>query len=142
MTVTKLMTTRVVTVDIDSDLAAIKEIYDNVAFHHLLVVENHLLCGVISDRDVLKVLSPNVGSDFATERDLACLKKKAHQIMSRHLITLPLHADIQEAIHIFNHNGVSCIPIIDATRHPVGILTWRDIMRALEKKKKKPVDAT
>jgi len=54
-----VMTTRLVTVELDDPLEVVKRIFDSVKFHHLLVVDTgKKLCGVISDRDLLRALSP------------------------------------------------------------------------------------
>ena len=135
MSVAKLMSERVVTVEPDTSLKTIKELFEQVSFHHLLVEESGMLCGVISDRDLLKSLNPKVDSIAATEKDLACLNKKAHQIMSRQVIYVHVTDDIQKAIQLFNHNDISCIPVVDDDKKPVGILSWRDIIAALEKRK-------
>jgi len=130
MIVETIMSKTVVTVEMDDSLKIIKNIFDNTFFHHLLVVESSTLFGVISDRDLLKALSPNIGTMLETPRDTATLNKRAHQIMTRKPITLLPDADIYQAIEIFNKQIISCIPVVDNTDKPVGILSWRDILRA------------
>lgn len=126
------MTTRVVTVEMDDRLDVVKKIFDNLKFHHLLVVgDGGKLKGVVSDRDLLKALSPYVGSATENARDLATLEKRVHQIMSRNLLTLHPHAPVGEAVKLFLEQRISCIPIIDAAVKPVGILSWRDVLRTL-----------
>ena len=49
--VADIMTTRVVTIEMDDRLTLAKEIFDNVSFHHLLVVDNEQLSGILSHRD-------------------------------------------------------------------------------------------
>ena len=110
----------------------INEIFDDANFHHLLVVESNRLVSVISDRELLKSLSPSVGTISETTRDAADLNKKAHQIMSRNLITLNPSAGIYDAINIFNNQRVSCIPIINEENNTVGIISWRDILKVLK----------
>ena len=83
MSVKNIMSAIIVTVEMDDSLGMIKEIFDNAIFHHLLVVESNRLVGVISDRDLLKSLSPSVGTISETTRDAADNNKKAHQIISR-----------------------------------------------------------
>jgi acetoin utilization protein AcuB len=131
MSVRRIMSTSVVTVAMDDPLARIKDIFDRHGFHHVLVVEQGRLVGVVSDRDLLKALSPHLGKASETARDLASLGKRAHQIMSRNLVTLTADADIHDAIQTFNRGRVSCIPIVDADNRPVGIVSWRDILRAI-----------
>lgn len=116
----------------DDTLAQVKEIFEHTAFHHLLVVESKKLVGVLSDRDLLKALSPNVGTIRETQKDLATLNKRVHQIMTRRPITLLAKSTVYDAIHIFNYNKISCIPIVDAENHPVGIVSWRDILKSIE----------
>jgi len=121
----------------DDPLSTVKEIFDNTKFHHLLVVEGSKLYGIISDRDLLKSLSPNVDAIAATDKDLASLNKKAHQIMMRKLITIDESSSIKDAIELFNNNKISCIPVINTNNEPVGMLSWRDIMKELGRRIKK-----
>ncbi|MFL0796783.1 MAG: CBS domain-containing protein [Cellvibrionaceae bacterium] len=138
MKIKNLMSNKLITVKLDDDLAKIKEIFDNSNFHHLLVIENTKLFGVISDRDLLKSISPNVDTIAATEKDLFSLNKRAHQIMTRNPITINEDAAITEAVQLFNSNNISCIPVIDKNQKPVGIISWRDIIRLLFENIKKP----
>jgi acetoin utilization protein AcuB len=134
MKVKEIMSETIVTVELDDSLKALKEIFDKVKFHHLLVVESDILYGVISDRDLLKALSPNIGTISETESDLATLHKRAHQIMTRRPVTLPPNAGIDEAIEIFNKHRISCIPIVDQKRKLIGIISWRDILKAVRER--------
>lgn len=134
MNVEKIMSKSIVTVEMDDSLATVKRIFDHVRFHHLLVTESGKLMGVISDRDLLKALSPNIETKHARTYDMATLNKRVHLIMTRKLVTLTPDADFYEAVDIFNHHNISCIPIVDKECKPVGILTWRDIMKAINRK--------
>jgi acetoin utilization protein AcuB len=132
MEVGSIMTTRVVSVEMDDRLDVVKKIFDTLKFHHLLVVDDHrILKGVVSDRDLLKALSPYVGSAAENARDIATLNRRVHQIMSRNLITLQPQASIPEAVKLFLEHRISCIPIIDEALRPVGILSWRDVLKTL-----------
>lgn len=131
MKVGEIMTKRVVTVTLDDRLSTVKEIFDHAKFHHLLVVEDGALCGVVSDRDLLKALSPNLGTAVESWKDAATLNKQVHQIVSRKLVTLGEEADVKEAARLFLSHNISCIPIVDAAMRPAGILSWRDILRTM-----------
>ncbi|WP_020207778.1 CBS domain-containing protein [Gilvimarinus chinensis] len=132
-----LMSDKVVTVELDDTLATVKDIFDHVNFHHLLVVENKNLMGVISDRDLLKAISPNVDSVAATTKDLATLNKKVHQIMARHPKAVSVEASVAAVVELFNAHPISCIPVVNENNEPVGIISWRDVMRALGERMKK-----
>ena len=132
MVMRDIMTTRVVTVEMDDKLEVVKEIFDTMNFHHLLVVDgDRKLSGVVSDRDLFRALSPYVGSATETARDLATLNKRVHQIMTRHPITLHPEAPVAEAVHLLLAHRISCIPIVDDAFKPVGIVSWRDLLKAL-----------
>jgi len=131
MKIKDIMSKSVVSVDLDDTLRKIKTIFDHTQFHHLLVVNRDKLLGIISDRDLLKSLNPNIDTINETHKDTIILNKKAHQIMSRETITLLPEDSIPKAIEIFNQHKISCIPIIDKNNKPIGILSWRDILKVL-----------
>ena len=140
MNVRSIMTARVVTVDMDDRLAIVKDIFDSTKFHHVLVLNGDgILAGVVSDRDLLKALSPYLGSAAETSRDLATLNKRVHQIMSRQPITLPPEAEIADAVKLLLAHRISCIPIVDAQFRPVGIVSWRDLLRSFDNAANRPI---
>ena len=51
--------------------------------------------------------------------------------MSRNLLTLHPRASIPDAVKLFLEHRVSCIPIVDEALKPVGILSWRDVLKTL-----------
>lgn len=131
VSIDSIMSRRVVTVGFDDTLATAKSIFDEAKFHHLLVVEHGELHGVVSDRDLLRAISPFIGSTVESARDVNTLNKRVHQIMSRKPITLRPEAEIADAVELLLAHKISCIPIVDEQFRPVGIVSWRDILRAL-----------
>lgn len=140
MAISEIMTPRVVSVHMDDTLAVIRALFASTTFHHLLVVEHDKLVGVISDRDLLKALSPFVGTHAERQRDLATLEKRAHQIMTRDVVVVSQKDSVLKAIKLFNRHQISCLPVVDGNRHPVGIVTWRDILRYAESQVEKKRD--
>lgn len=126
------MSKPVVTVTLDDTLHVVKHIFENAKFHHLLVVDEGKLYGVISDRDLLKSISPFIGTVQEKAHDKFTLNKKVHQIMSRKSISLGPSADVYEAISLFNQHNISCIPIVNDEGAPIGIVSWRDILQTIE----------
>lgn len=134
MAIEQIMSTDLVTVEPDDTLRLVNEIFEHVPFHHLLVVENGKLFGVLSDRDLLKSLSPSLGTAQETYKDLAILNKKVHQFMTRKPVTLNPGASVYAAVQVFNQYKISCIPVVNESFKPLGILTWRDILKAIEQR--------
>lgn len=134
MNIDDVMTKNIVTVEMDDPLSEVHTIFESTNFHHLLVVENNKLVGIVSDRDLLKSLSPNVGTLAETKKDALTLNKRVHQIMSRMPLTAEVNESIYKVIDIFNNNKISCVPIIDSSHKPVGIISWRDILKLIKQK--------
>jgi acetoin utilization protein AcuB len=126
------MSTRVVSVHMDDSLQSLRELFAATGFHHLVVVNDNVLKGIISDRDLMKAVSPFVDTISERMLDRATLDKKAHQIMTREVISLTSNDSIYTAITLFNQNKISCIPIINEKKHPVGIVSWRDVMKYMQ----------
>lgn len=127
----RIMTIRVVTIEMDDSLEVVRDIFKKVRFHHLLVVDNEKLVGIISDRDLLKAVSPFVGTISETTRDRATLNKRAHQIMSHHPVTVRSSCSLQEAAQLMLGRGFSCLPVTTADGEVLGMVTWKDVLRAI-----------
>ena len=134
MRIEEIMTKNAVTVKMDDSLSHVKHVFETHHFHHLLVVEQHKLVGILSDRDLLKAISPKIGTAAESLRDTASLHKRVHQIMNRDLVTLTSNSSLLTVIQTFNSHNISCIPIIDEQQRPLGIVSWRDVFRLLENK--------
>jgi acetoin utilization protein AcuB len=130
MKLKEIMRTRVATIELDDTLEVIRELFEKGHFHHLLVItEKKEVVGVISDRDLLKELSPFLNTISEQERDLATLRKKAHQIMSRRLISASPETTLHQAARLMIDNAISCLPVLEKSKTLVGIVTWKDILK-------------
>ena len=127
------MSTRLVTVEADDSLRTVRHILERTRFHHMLVIDNRQLVGVITDRELFHFISPYLGTMIETDRDKAALQKRAHQIMQRNPPTLPPDADLSAALAIFSKNtDMTCIVVMGNEEEPIGIITWRDLLRLLD----------
>ncbi|MNJ16858.1 inosine 5'-monophosphate dehydrogenase [compost metagenome] len=130
MLIKEIMTTRVATVSMDDRLGVIKEIFEQAHFRHLLVLEEEVLVGVISDRDLLRAISPYLDTDAEMNRDTETLNRRAHQIMSRQPITISPESSLQAASAIMLEQHVSCLPVLE-NGALVGIVSWKDLLRVM-----------
>ena len=130
MLIKEIMTTRVATVSMDDRLGVIKAIFEQAHFRHLLVVEEEVLVGVISDRDLLRAISPYLDTDAEMNRDTETLNRRAHQIMSRQPITISPESSLQAASAIMLEQHVSCLPVLE-NGALVGIVSWKDLLRVM-----------
>ncbi|WP_426360429.1 CBS domain-containing protein [Pseudocolwellia sp. HL-MZ19] len=129
MSVKAIMSRDLIILDLDDNLEKAKQIFDETNIHHILVTDNHKLVGIITDRDVFKHLSPSVGTQRETAKDLLLLHKRVHLIMARNLVTAKASISLNEAVLLFHDNHISCLPVVNSTGEPIGIISWRDIIK-------------
>lgn len=124
-----IMTTRIVTIDMDDRLTIAKEIFDNAPFHHLLVTEENELKGMLSERDLLRAISPNVDAN-PTTKELETLQKRVHQVMTRDPLTVAPHISVIQASQLILEQQIGSLPVLD-NGELVGIVTWKDLLAAM-----------
>lgn len=128
MLVSSLMTADPVTVSMDATVSQVRDLFNDRRFHHLIVVEHDAIVGVISDRDLLGALSPFIGRRDERAADERLLHRHAHQIMTRDPICVAPGSHVESAAALLLAHRISCLPVIDEQRRPVGIITWRDLI--------------
>lgn len=131
MKMADVMTRHPVTIGLDETLRSARARLEHIKAHHLLVVEGEVLVGVLSDRDLLRALSPALGTLSESARDTATLDKKVHQVMSHHPVALQVDSPVIEAIDLLLTRNLSCIPVVDERLRPLGIVSWRDLLKAM-----------
>jgi acetoin utilization protein AcuB len=128
MNVGTIMTRHVVTIGMDDSVRKVRDIFASMKFHHLVVVEHGKVVGVVSARDLLKNLSPFLGTLGERTQDLTVLRRKVHQIMTRRLVSVTEETTLREAGSLMLEHRVSCLPVLDASGACVGILTQHDLL--------------
>ena len=130
MTVEQIMTQEVFKVSMDDTIGTIRGILKSAGFHHLLVVDGRqYLVGILSDRDILRVISPFLGTLSENTRDTSVLNRKVHQIMTRNPVKVQKNTNIKQAANILLSKNISCLPVVSSYGEIKGIITWKDILR-------------
>ncbi|WP_440876540.1 CBS domain-containing protein [Thalassotalea sp. PLHSN55] len=142
MSVNKLMSKELLTLDLDEELEQAKQIFDTNSIHHILITEENKLVGLVTDRDVYQHLSPAIGTRKETHSDTLLLQKKLNLIMEKDLITAHDDISLNEAVVLFYDHNLSCLPIVNQHSHPVGIITWRDIIKVVALQYRKKLQAS
>lgn len=129
MSIKKMMTTRLITVSPTDTVGRLSEIFAKLPIHHVLVVEADKLIGVVSDRDVLKNISPFVNTKAEEAKDTFTLSRQAKQIMSKKPVTIRVDRPVREAGKLMLEKKVSLLPVVDENEQLIGVLSWKDVMR-------------
>jgi len=131
MNINQIMTRVTITIGMDDDVRRVRDLFEEYGFHHLLVVEKRRLVGVISDRDLLRSVSPFIGKLSERSQDMATLNRRVHQIMTRKPVTISSEMKVEDAAEVMLGHRVSCLPVVTEDGHAVGIVTWRDLLGGL-----------
>ena len=133
MMVKDVMTRDLVVGEMDYTLSALENILHSKRIGHIFIIDNGVLRGVVSDGDIKRRKSFLAGTDLSTTREEFTLDLKAHQIMSRKLISLNEHATVTEAIDALLKHDIHCLPVINDRGRLVGIITGSDLLRLMKK---------
>lgn len=135
MTVASIMSRDVVAVHPNETLMVARAHLQKMGIRHLLVVEDGRLVGVISDRDVLRAISPFLDSSTEKLRDINTLGRRARDIMTQHVVTVDPDATIEEAAQQMLTHEISSLPVVSDGGKVEGIITSKDVMKHFAEKK-------
>lgn len=124
-----IMTRNVETLDPadDVDLADMLMRLDRV--HHLPVIEDGQLVGLVSQRDIARIqVSPTSGLTVEAQRR-AHLQVKVRDMMVADVMTAPSTTSILEAAKLMKERYFGCLPVVD-DGELVGIVTGTDMLGA------------
>jgi acetoin utilization protein AcuB len=131
LSIAQVMKENPICVSMDTRLEEVRNLLEKHDFHHLPVLEGEELVGIISDRDILRFISPFIDTAAEMTRDVEFLNKAAHQVMTRQPISVSLDDSLNKVIDWMTSASISCMPVLDEGRL-VGIITWRDLVALLK----------
>ena len=122
--VTTIMTSDLITVNPEDNLAKVYKTFRANRIHHLPVVEGKKLVGILTTYDLFKL-----------EKSLEEYGKTiVKDVMTTKLATLESTAKVGSAVLLFVENLFHAVPIIDTDGKLVGIVTTLDVMKYTLKK--------
>jgi len=125
------MTKEVITITPSNTLLEVKHIFDRNTIHHIPVIKDHELVGIVSKSDFLFFLRGFEKSLYEKIKDMERLKTyTVQEVMVTGLAKLEASDPIRNAIEVFKLNLLHAIPIVEGNTL-VGILTTHDIIKAL-----------
>ncbi len=129
--ISSIMTNNLITITPEEPMARVKEIIDTHHVHHVPVVLDDAIIGMVSEDDLLYFLRDlDKESNEHYINDLRLKNYKVEEIMTKNLTTLRPEDPIKNALVIFKDNHFNALPVVEGELL-VGIITTYDIIVAL-----------
>ncbi len=134
MNVSDLMTTAVFTLQLDKRVFVAQQIMDWAHIRHIPVVDRRgRVAGLVSHRDILRASVSSVASKVAKLEHRQHLGGIAvHEIMQTHVRTVAPDTTVQEAAKLMLKEKIGCLPVVNAERELLGVITEHDLLRLVE----------
>jgi len=127
--VDRIMSTELVTLEMDEDLGMADTIMNLARIRHLPVVREERLVGLVTHRDILRAqvslfaeLTPKQSAEINREI-LAC------DIMTREVETVGPGTSVLEVARLMYRRKLGCVPVVEDDGRLVGIVTEADFVR-------------
>lgn len=131
--VSRVMTDQVISVNPETPMNRVDEIFQSERIHHLPVVnDGSEVTGIISRREYYMLqdhftLFDTDTAKLSNQRILSSLLVK--EVMQKHPVTILDSANLKEAYGVFRENLIHALPVVDKSNKLKGILTTMDLLR-------------
>ena len=125
-----IMSTEVKTIGPRASVAEARTLMEGAGVHHLIVVEDGLVVGVLSARDL-----GGRASSGRSEVDAA----RVEAIMSPHVVSMAPDATIRQAANRLRGRGIGCLAVMDGGKL-LGIVTTSDLLELIGRGVERPIE--
>lgn len=133
--ISDIMSKSLQTIDKDKNLGDAARQMKEKSIRHLLVVEraSGVLLGMITDRDLKKLVSPFIGSAHATPQDNATVMVEVGRVMIPRdkIVAAKVDDEVKATVEKMLMKKYGAIPVVDAQGRAVGIVTRGDMLKLL-----------
>lgn len=122
--INRIMTTDPITIGPGDTVAHAKQLLESEDIHHLPVVVDGILVGIVSSADLLKL-------HIFKDRPQALEAIKVEEIMVNDPVTLDIFSDLIDVATKLTNNSFHAIPVVEPDNVLVGIVTSTDLINHL-----------
>ena len=129
MRVADIMATSVATVGVDEAAEAAADLMQLHRIHHLLVMSNGQLVGILSDRDI----GGRRGGPLREGRTV-------RDLMTPNVTTIAKNATVRRAANLMRGRTIGCLPVVNGRGRVLGIITTSDLLELVGRGAERPVE--
>ena len=140
--VNRHMSEAVLSIESDASVKSMLNLFVSYPVHHLPVVKERTVVGMISSADLMKLefFLPPPGPARET---LLNDRFKVDHVMRSPVVTVSEHETVQRAAELMAKNGIHSLPVVNRDDHLIGIITTTDLMDScLRSSESAPASAT
>jgi acetoin utilization protein AcuB len=130
MFVSDWMAPKVMTLDPDNTAADALSLMKEKHIHHLPIVAQDKLVGILTDRDLREFSAAKSSAVDVYAIHYLPAKTKLRDIMKTEPITTTSDTPLEQAAMVMLDQDIGCLPVVDAGKL-IGIITDKDIFSAL-----------
>ena len=131
MNVGHFMTKNVVTVTEDTRVTDAVDLMERNQFHRLPVIKDNQYIGIVTDKEISENSPSHLTSLSIFEMNYLFDKMTVGEIMTRQEVTVHPDTLLEEAATIMISENLTVLPVLDDQKAIVGIVTYKDIFKAL-----------
>jgi CBS domain-containing protein len=131
--VSDIMTREVVTLLEEDNLQNVAAGLEHFRFHHLPVVDDRKVVGMLSQRDILRATVAGIdGGAAARAREARFLEQTfVRDVMTTEVVTARPDESIKAAAQRMLQHRFGALPVVDEHNNLLGIVTENDILRTV-----------
>jgi len=130
--ISHLMTSRVHSLGIDAQLSEVRQLLKRESCHHVPIIDGERLAGMVSSRDLVRVLRDAVPVASLGVDELLDRSATVSQVMSRDLVTMCDDENVDRAIDLIADGHLHSVLVVDESHRLVGIVTDTDLLDYLD----------
>ncbi|MEL0457542.1 CBS domain-containing protein [Flavobacteriaceae bacterium SZ-1-7] len=131
--VSMIMTEHVITLGKKDSLEKAEHLFKHHRIRHIPVVSNHVVIGMLSYTDLLRLSFADITDDFDSPADVMVYNMfTIEQVMKRNIVTVSSSHSIKEVAEILATKEFHALPVVD-NNILVGIVTTTDLIKYLIK---------
>lgn len=115
----------------DARVSFIRKMMMEKGISRMPIMDGATLVGIVSESDVATAMRGVKRRSSQNHQDNNVERMLALDIMRADVITAKPDLPIKDAARVMTENGIGALPVVNDERHLVGIVTRRDIVRAI-----------